>query len=113
MRAKRGGDVLAVLVRGCAAPGLYFISTSSYTVIAIAQQGRQLASGAFALAHDGRRFAVLSGTGDLEVREVSGDQTAVFVTPREEVRAHFLSLGRSCLLVRKWMTRPAPSTTDA
>jgi hypothetical protein len=101
VRAKRGGDVLAVLVRGGAAPGLYFISTSSYTVIAIAQPGRQSASGAFALARDGRRFAVLSGTGDLEVREVSGEQTAVFVTPREEVKPHLLSLGRSCLLVRE------------
>ena len=29
VRADRGGDVLAVLVRGGAVPGLYFISTSS------------------------------------------------------------------------------------
>ncbi len=101
VRSKWGGDVLAVLVRGGAAPGLYFISTARCAVLGMFQQGRRTGSGSFALSRDGRRFAVLSATGDLEVRDVPGDQTAVFVTPREEVVTHFLSLGKSCLLVRE------------
>jgi hypothetical protein len=101
VRSRRGGDVLAVLVRGGAVPGLYFISTARCAVIGVFGQGRRLASGSFALSRDGRRFAVLSASGDLEVRDVPGDQTAVFVTPREEVATHFLSLGKSCLLVRE------------
>jgi hypothetical protein len=101
VRARRGGDVLAVLVHSGASPGLYFISVSRCAVIGMFQSDRQLAAGAFALSRDGRRFAVLSGTGDLEVRDVLGEGTPVFVTPREEVAVHFLSLGRSCVLVRE------------
>ncbi len=101
VRAERGGDVLAVLVRGGAVPGLYFISISSCSVIGVFPHGRLLHSGTFSLSRDGRRFAVLSGKGELEVREVSGEQTAIFVAPKEEVAIHFASLGRSCLLVRE------------
>jgi hypothetical protein len=101
VRADRGGDILAVLVRGCAVPGLYFISTSSATVIGVFRPGDQVEPKTFALSRDGRRFAVLSGTGDFEVREVSGPETAVFVAPKEEVLIHFVALGRSCLLIRE------------
>ena len=55
----------------------------------------------FALSRDGRRFAVLSAAGDLEIRDVSGPETAVFVAPKEEVVIHFVALGRSCLLIRE------------
>jgi hypothetical protein len=101
VRADRGGDNLAVLVRGGAMPGLYFISTSTATVIGVFHPGDQGGPKTFALSRDGRRFAVLSGTSDLEIREVSGPETAVFVAPKEEIAIHFASLGRSCLLIRE------------
>jgi hypothetical protein len=101
VRADRGGDVLAVLVRGGAVPGLYFISTSSATVVGVFRPGDEGEPMTFTLSRDGRRFAVLSGTGDLEIREVSGPETAVFVAPKEEVVIHFAALGRSCLLIRE------------
>ena len=101
VRAEWGGDVLAALVRGGPAPGLYFISIASCSVIGVFQQGRLPYSGTFSLSRDGRRFAVLSGKGELEVRAVSGEHTAVFVAPKEEVAIHFASLGKSCLLVRE------------
>ena len=82
-------------------PGLYFISIASCSVIGVFQQGRLPYSGTFSLSRDGRRFAVLSGKGELEVRAVSGEHTAVFVAPKEEVAIHFASLGKSCLLVRE------------
>jgi len=101
IRADRGGDVLAVQVRGCAFPGLYFISPSSSNVIGVFPLNEEAGPRTFALSRDGRRFAVLSGGCDLEVREVSGPETPVFVAPREEVAIHFASLGRSCLLIRE------------
>jgi hypothetical protein len=101
VRADRGGDVLAVLVRGGAVPGLYFISTSSATVIGAFRPGETGEPKTFALTRDGRRFAVLSGTGDLEIRDVSGPETAVLVAPKEEVVIHFVALGSSCLLIRE------------
>ncbi len=101
MRADRGGDVLAVQVRGCALPGLYFISTSSSNVIGVFPMDEEAGARTFALSRDGRRFAVLSGGYDLEVREVSGPETPVFVSPREDVAIHFASLGKSCLLIRE------------
>ena len=85
MRADRGGDVLAVQVRGCAFPGLYFISTSSSNVIGVFPMDPEAGPRTFALSRDGRRFAVLSHGNDLEVREVSGQETPIFVAPREEV----------------------------
>jgi hypothetical protein len=101
VRADRGGDVLAVLVHGGAVPGLYFISTSSATVIGVFRPGEIGEPQTFSLSRDGRRFAVLSGAGDLEIREVSGPEAPVFVAPREEVAIHFVALGRSCLLIRE------------
>jgi hypothetical protein len=101
VRARRGGDVLAVLVRGAAADGLYFISIWDCAVIGNFPCGQLSHSQTFALARDGRRFALVSAKGELEVREVSGSQTAVFVARREAVATHFGSLGRSCLLVRE------------
>ncbi len=101
VRADRGGDVLAVLVRGAARPGLYFISSSSCAVVGVFPLGDRGVARTFALSRDGRRFAVLSGNRDLEVREVSGQHSSVFVAPKEEVAIHFASLGRSCMLVRE------------
>jgi hypothetical protein len=101
VRADQGGDVLAVLVRGGSVPGLYFISAPVAMVIGVFRAGDQGGPATFALSRDGRRFGVPSQLSDLEVREVSGPDTAVFVTPREEVAIHFASLGRSCLLVRE------------
>jgi hypothetical protein len=101
VRARLGREVVAVLVRGAAADGLYFISSWECAVIGVFPHGQLSHSQTFALARDGRRFAVVSAKGDLEVREVSGSQTAVFVAPREAVASHFGSLGRSCLLVRE------------
>lgn len=101
VRADRGGDVLGVLVRDGAVPGLYFISMSSCAVIGVYPLGDRGSARTFALARDGERFAVLGGKRDLEVREVTGQQTAVFVAPKEEIAIHFASLGRSCMLVRE------------
>ncbi len=101
LRADQAGDVLAVLVRGGAVPGLYFISTSRGALIGTFRLGDQAVPKTFALSRDGRRFAWLSGERELEVRDVPGDGAPVFVTPREEVAIHFASLGRSCLLIRE------------
>ena len=113
VRADRGGDVLAVLVSGGAVPGLYFISTSSATVIGVFRPGEAGELKTFALSRDGKRFAVLSTAGDLEIHEVSGPDTAVFVAPKEEVVIHFVSLGRSCLLIRETEEKAMLSATVA
>jgi hypothetical protein len=101
LRTDQGGDVLAVMVRGVAVPGLYFFSTSSCRLLGIHPLGERSTSRTFALSRDGRYFAVRSGARDLEVRAVLSGQTSIFVVPKEEVAIHFASLGRSCLLVRE------------
>ena len=63
VRADRGGDVLAVMVRGGNAPGLYFISTSGGEVIGVFEHGHPAIARTFALSRDGRLFAVVAGAG--------------------------------------------------
>jgi hypothetical protein len=82
-------------------PGLYFISASSATVIGILHPDDKGGLSTFALSRDGRRFAFLAGGNDLEVRDVSGLETPLFVAPKEVVAIHFALLGRSCLLVHE------------
>jgi hypothetical protein len=101
LRADQGGDVLAVLIRGGAVPGLYFISTSRGAVIGMFRLGDQAVPNTFSLSRDGRTFAWLSGQRELEVRDVPGDLAPVFVAPKEVVAIHFASLGRSSLLIRE------------
>jgi MoxR-vWA-beta-propeller ternary system domain bpX1 len=102
VRARRGGDALAVLVEGALAPGLYFISLAQATVLGILNLGDEPAASLFALSRDGRRFARLLGDRRIEVRDVPGDRAAVLVTPQEELWIHFASWGKSCLLVREF-----------
>jgi hypothetical protein len=99
---RHGGDVLAVLVEGTAAPGVCFISSSRAAVIGIFPLADQIPASALALSRDGRRFARRLHDRQFEVRDVPGDRPPVFVTPEEEVWVHFGSLGRSCLLVREF-----------
>jgi hypothetical protein len=100
--ARRGGDVLAVLVEEAAVPGLYFISLSRATVLGTFSLIGEPGASPFALSRDGRRFARLLGDRLLEVRDVPGDRPPVFVTPHDNVWIHFASWGRSCLLVREF-----------
>ena len=102
VRAREGGDVLAVQVEGGYAPGLYFLSRSRATVLGKFLLGADRVPRVFALSRDGRRFARLIGDRRLEVRDVPGDVPPVLVTAEEDVGVHFGSLGRSCLLVREF-----------
>jgi hypothetical protein len=101
VRAREGGDVLAVLVDR-AAPGLYFISRSRATVLGSFSVGDDPVAKVFALSRDGQRFARLLDDRRLEVRHVPGDVPPVLVTSQEDIGIHFGSLGRSCLLVREF-----------
>jgi hypothetical protein len=102
VQARRGGDVLALLVEDSTGPSLYFISMPQATVLGIFTMAGQSANSPFALSRDGRRFARLLGDRQLEVRDVPGDRPPVLVTPVETVWIHFVSWGRSCVLVRSF-----------
>jgi hypothetical protein len=99
---RQGGDVLAVQIDGAAAPGLYFISLSRGAVLGTFPLRDPSVANVFALSHDGRQFAHLSGSYQLEVRDVPGDRPPALATSQEDGWVHFATLGRSCLLVREF-----------
>ena len=102
LQACQGGDVLAMLVRGVAAPGIYFVSVSRAVLIGTFMIQDDSLACSFALSRDGHRFARLLGEHQLEVRNVPGDRPPVFVTSKEEVRIHFATLASSSLLVHEF-----------
>ena len=102
VRAERGGDVLAVLVRGGAAPGLYFISTSSCAVHrslparpATGAPGRLLCRATVDDSPCSRARAISRCARFRATRRRSSWR------PGKRSQFILLSLGRSCLLVRE------------
>ena len=102
VRARQGGDVMAVLFEGGTAPGLYFLSRSRATVLGTILLGDLPGAGVFALSRDGQRFARTVDEFTLEVRDVPGGHPPVLVTPQESLWIHFATLGRSCLLISEF-----------
>ena len=102
VQTRQSGDVLAVLAEGMSGAGLYFISISRDMLLGTFSLGDRYGTGTFALSRQGTRFALLHGDRELEVRDVPGNRPPVFVTPKEDSRIHFATLGRSCLLVREF-----------
>jgi hypothetical protein len=102
LQTRQGGDILAVLAEGSSGAALYFVSISREMLVGIFSLGGRNGTGTFALSRQGTRFALLRGDRELEVRDVPGHGPPVFVSPKEDSRVHFATLGRSCLLVREF-----------
>ena len=100
LQCRQGGNILAAQVAGTARSGLYFISMEGAVILGSFSLGGFQGKDSFALLRQGTYFASLLSESQLEVRAVPGCWPAVFVTPKEEVCINFVTLGRSCLVVR-------------
>jgi hypothetical protein len=99
----QGGDIMALKVAGVSGADIWFVSMARAAVIGSISSGLpETDMRRFALSRDGTRFARWLGPDQVEVRDVPGDRPPVLVTWREHLWVHFASLGRSCLLVRKF-----------
>ena len=104
--ARRGGDVLALLVQGKAGRNLMFVSVSGATVLGMVESHVASSHETFALSHDGTRFARINKDARIEVTDVPGNLPPVLVTRCEELQKLSLVQAPSGLIVRG--LRPNP-----